>query len=115
LRNEHQLRTRQSQYAWIAVGCEWQHKLSARIVHKSMLAWSGKRSRPNIDEVMRALGEGFKEYMEENECEKQKWSVTRRVVCPISSWVIACPVPRSPRCTTASGPSSTAARVPPPG
>jgi hypothetical protein len=58
-----------NQYGWIEVGYEWQDKLFARAIHEGGLAWGGKGPYPTIDDAMRALEEGIKEYLEENRYE----------------------------------------------
>jgi hypothetical protein len=54
------------QYAWIEVGHEWQDKLFTRALHEGWLAWGGEGPYPTIDDALRALDDGIRDYMQEN-------------------------------------------------
>jgi hypothetical protein len=55
-----------NQYGWIEIGYEWQDRLFARALHEGGLAWGGTGPYSILDDALRALEKGIKEYMEEN-------------------------------------------------
>lgn len=55
-----------NQYGWIEVGYEWQDKLFARAMHEGGLAWGSEGPYTTINDAMRALDEGIRDYMREN-------------------------------------------------
>ena len=61
-----------NQYGWIEVGYEWQDKLFARALHEGGLAWGEEGPYPTIDDVLRALDEGIRDFMQENGWEEQR-------------------------------------------
>lgn len=54
------------QHGWIEVGHEWQDKLFARALHEGGLAWGGEGPYKTIDDALRALDDGIRDFMEEN-------------------------------------------------
>jgi hypothetical protein len=55
-----------NQHGWIEVGFEWQDELFARAIHEGGLAWGGEGPYPTIDDALRALDDGIRDYMQEN-------------------------------------------------
>ena len=55
-----------NQEGWIEVGYEWQDKLFARALYDGGLAWGGEGPYATIDDALRALDDGIREFMEEN-------------------------------------------------
>ena len=55
-----------SRDGWIEVGYEWQDTLFARAFHEGGLAWGGKEPYDTIDDALRALDEGIRDFMREN-------------------------------------------------
>lgn len=55
-----------NQYGWIEVGYEWQDQLFARALHEGGLAWGSEGPYPTIDDALRALDEGIRDYLREN-------------------------------------------------
>ena len=55
-----------NQHGWIEVGIEWQDEWFARAIHEGRLAWGGEGPYPTIDDALRALDDGIRDYMQEN-------------------------------------------------
>jgi hypothetical protein len=55
-----------NQYGRIEIGYEWQDKLFARALHEGGLAWGGEGPYPAIDDALRALEKGIRDYMQKN-------------------------------------------------
>jgi hypothetical protein len=55
-----------NRHGWIEVGFEWQDELFARAIHEGGLAWGGEGPYPTIDDALRALDDGIRDYMQEN-------------------------------------------------
>ena len=52
-----------NQHGWIEVGFEWQDELFARAIHEGGLAWGGEGPYSTIDDALRALDDGIRDYM----------------------------------------------------
>ena len=52
------------QYGWIELGYEWQDKLFARAIHDGGLAWGGEGPYATLNDALRALDEGIRDFME---------------------------------------------------
>ena len=55
-----------NQHGWIEVGFEWQDALFARAIHEGGLAWGGEGPYATIDDALRALDDGIRDYTQEN-------------------------------------------------
>jgi hypothetical protein len=55
-----------NQHGWIEVGFEWQDELFARAIHEGGPAGGGEGPYPTIDDALRALDDGIRDYMQEN-------------------------------------------------